>query len=226
MTTPSPNDVLGALIHNDLDLLGDRVINTEGDERLEYWKRFEVRRLVDIPKFRVPFAHELLLMLLQQLYAIFPHKDVEYGRIYNRRAMCQLAVSMTVEANELQQDANQEDVGVDLSGTILLPLSQRTKKQWDKLKGSICKIANDLLRKDANANVADNEEEDEDKAMDGERGRSILLYLDNLDGLLRSIKIQQALSPFREWLNGILEKEEAGDFVKPNLDKKRLKQFT
>jgi hypothetical protein len=225
MTTPSPNDVIGALIHNDLDLLGDRVINTQGDERLEYWKAFEVRRRVDIPKSRTPLTHELLLMLLQQLYAIFPHKDVEYGRIYNRRAMCQLAVSMTV-ANELQQDANQ-DFGVDLSGIIMLrPLSQWTEEHWDKIKGNICKIANNLLRKDANASVADKEEDDDDEATDGEGGRSILCYLDNLDGLLRSIKIQRALSPFREWLNNILENEKTGDFVKPNLDEKRLKRFT
>jgi hypothetical protein len=162
-------------------------------------------------------------MLLQQLYAIFPHKNVEYGRICNRRAMCQLAVSMTV-ANELQQDANQ-DFGVDLSGTVLIirPLSQWTEKHWDELKGSICKIANNLLRKDANACVADKEEEDE--TTDGERGRSSL-YLDNLDGLLRSIKIHQALSPFRKWLKNLLDKEETGDFVEPNLDEKRLKRFT
>jgi hypothetical protein len=169
-------------------------------------------------------------MLLQQLYAIFPHKNVEYGRIYNRRAMCQLAVSMTV-ANELQQDAN-KDFGGHLSGTILImrPLSQWTEKHWDKLKDSVCKIANNLLRKDANACVADKEEEEEEEeeeneATDGERGRSSL-YHDKLDGLLRIIRIQQALSPFRKWLKNLLENEETRDGVKPTLDEKRLKRFT
>lgn len=41
MTTPS--DVYGSLVDNGLDFLGDRVIHTDGHERLEYWKKFNVR---------------------------------------------------------------------------------------------------------------------------------------------------------------------------------------
>ena len=36
-------NALSSILHNDLDLLGDRVLYTEGVERLEYWKAFEVR---------------------------------------------------------------------------------------------------------------------------------------------------------------------------------------
>ena len=43
MTTPS--DVYGSLVDNGLDFLGDRVIHTDGHERLEYWKKFNVRSL-------------------------------------------------------------------------------------------------------------------------------------------------------------------------------------
>jgi hypothetical protein len=48
MTTPSPNDVLGALLHNDLDVLGDQVINTRGQERIDYWEAFQVGRRLTI----------------------------------------------------------------------------------------------------------------------------------------------------------------------------------
>jgi hypothetical protein len=118
----------------------------------------------------------------------------------------------------MEQDAT-KDFGMD----NVRPLSQWKEKHWDNLNDSICMIANNMLRKDADACLADEDEENE--APDSERGRSGL-YSGGLEGLLRSIKIQRALSPFREWLKDLTENEETDDAVKPNLDENHLKQFT
>jgi hypothetical protein len=131
--------------------------------------------------------------------------------------MCQLAVSITMAA-EMELDAT-KDFGLD----NVIPLSQWTERHWDDLKDNICKIANNLLRKDADACLADEDEENE--VTDSERGRSSL-HKEMLESLLRRIRINQAVSPFRKWLKDIVENKETGDAVQPNLDENHLKQFT
>jgi hypothetical protein len=50
MTTPTSKNIIDQMLENDLDLLGHQVINTHGQERVDYWKAFQVRRRLAISR--------------------------------------------------------------------------------------------------------------------------------------------------------------------------------
>jgi len=121
MTTPS--DVYGSLVDNGLDFLGDRVIHTDGHERLEYWKKFN------------------------DLMKAYPHEEVTYGRIYNLTRMCQVVVLMTIA--RLYTEG--EEI-VDIPGEFpILTLAEWDEGDWEAFRETVSSIAVDLIRNDASA---------------------------------------------------------------------------
>jgi hypothetical protein len=236
--TPTLSDLYLTLLHNDLDVLGDQVIHSEGKIRLYYWKVFQVSptsigshiilkywftlSYQGCRDIVVHFSHSGMFLSLhfisqQQAYDAFPLNGVAHGRIYNRYRMCKIAVAATIAKELAQGNAINEFIGEFPS----VPLTEWGTDDWSALEEYVEGTAISLIRKDADrmANVKEND------AVDGRRGRSAL-YKQKLDKVLKYIKVHQTLSPFRNVLSSQIDNEELDGSEFPKIDKKLVKEFS
>jgi hypothetical protein len=154
--------------------------------------------------------------VLQTLYALYEHKDVQYGRIYNRRNMCRLVVTITV-AMELQQGL---DVG-NVLGVAKLPISEWGAEEWEDFREFLTSTANDLLRQDADTPVSEGENEESHEA----RGKD-MSFLSQLEELNKRVMVLQGVSPLQESLITLLGPDcKVPDHGILPIDKKTMQAF-
>jgi hypothetical protein len=154
---------------------------------------------------------------LQTLYALYEHKDAQYGRIHNRRKLCQLVMTITV-AMLLEQGI---DVGEVLGDIPNSPISKWGKADWDGFIEFLLSTVNDLLRQDADTAVSEGENEESDEVRNKDGG-----FSNRLDTLLKTVHVLRGISPLQESLVTLLSPEckLPGDGILP-IDQKRMKDF-
>lgn len=236
--SPPLSQLYLTLLHNDLDVLGDQVIQSEGKRRLFHWEVFQVSptyigsHIILNYCFTSSYQGCCYIMVhcshrgtfisrhfisQQQAYDAFPLNDVAHGRIYNRYRMCKIVVMATIAKELAQGNAVNEGIGEFPTA----PLTEWGTDDWSALEEYVEGTAISLIRKDADwaANVKQND------AVDGRRGRSAL-YKQKLDKVLKYIKVHKALSPFRNVLSSQIDNEELDGGEFPKVDPKLVKEYS
>lgn len=126
---PDPDTILSTMVGPILDVLGDRVVRCEGEERLNYWSAFK------------------------SLLQVFPAKNIEYGHIYNRSLIANLLVILT----RAQQGPKGQDPPPADSALPDTPFSTWGEDDWEMLCEYLHTIVENLKRQDADASYSDME---------------------------------------------------------------------
>jgi len=122
---PDPDTILSTIIGPTLDVLGDRVVRCEGEERLNYWSAFK------------------------RLFEVYPGKDVKYGFIYNRSMIGNLLVVLT-RAQQRQKGHDLPPTDLPLPD---MAFSNWEEDDWDMLCQYLHAIVENLKRQDADASI-------------------------------------------------------------------------
>eukprot|EP00429_Kryptoperidinium_foliaceum_P072905 CAMPEP_0176053832 /NCGR_PEP_ID=MMETSP0120_2-20121206/26780_1 /TAXON_ID=160619 /ORGANISM="Kryptoperidinium foliaceum, Strain CCMP 1326" /LENGTH=516 /DNA_ID=CAMNT_0017387293 /DNA_START=51 /DNA_END=1601 /DNA_ORIENTATION=+ len=125
-------DPLTKLLIPVLEVANDRLVHTDGQERLEHWKAF------------------------QALWEIFPGKDVQYGELYNRHMIGNILFVVT---RAMEREKGHETVPLSHSDISDVRLGEWTERDWDMFSESLRTIADSLVRMDATAKIGDPEDE-------------------------------------------------------------------
>jgi len=164
------------IVEDSLHLFGDRVISSEGLQRLQYYQEFE--------------------KLYQKSF--FYSNRIEYGRIYNLSEMAEYLVILS-QAARTEDDSpyvvNGSNVNMDMLPKTR-PLYNWDQDDWDNFRQCLSKIHMSMLRCDANASVDD----DEDRTIDDDRSQKSKWFTNNLLSVLKLFTFHERFAPFREYL--------------------------
>mmetsp|Transcript_74266 Transcript_74266/g.208474 ORF Transcript_74266/g.208474 Transcript_74266/m.208474 type:complete len:498 (-) Transcript_74266:265-1758(-) len=193
------NNILVSYLQPLLSVAGDRVAFSDGQERLEYFSAF------------------------QQLYDIFPLKDVQYGEIYNRHMIGNiLFILARAKAASGGDGSSEDEVIPGLEGfPASSPLTAWKEDDWDMFSGYLQAIAESMTRKDYAASPPTDAE---DATIDEERG-GMEIFTTKVDKIIRYIKVHKAIAPIRAKLTEQLDNEEMGDDEYPKIHRKSVEKL-
>jgi hypothetical protein len=164
------------------------------------------------------------VLRFQQLYDIFPLKDVKYGEVYNRymigNVLCILARAKLVVVGDQEED-NTEPPLPALEGFPASPLASWKEDDWDMFSGYLTAIAENLKRKDVDADAPTDPED----AEIGEGNGDHELFTVRVDKILRYIKVYRAICPIREKLTDQISNEDTLDEDYPKIHRKQVEKL-
>jgi hypothetical protein len=131
-----------------------------------------------------------------------------------------------LEAAATTTDEEEEPVPPSLSEAVegfpaAVPLDSWKEDDWDMFAGYLTAIAENLQRKDADADPAI---DPEDAELDEERSEHELFTV-KMEKITRYIKVYKAICPLREKLMEQINNEETGDEEYPKIHKKSVEKL-
>jgi hypothetical protein len=205
----------------------DRLVHTDGQERLEYWSAFQVRVVSrasneisyhrSLSNRAVVCIHNLtpgqLFIIRQKLWEIYPENDVPYGDLHNRHMVGNILFLVTRAVERATGNAVPA-----LEGSFPdCPFEAWSSDEWKMFAEYLKAAAASLMRMDATVDPR----EIEDAKPDPERCLSPLLNA-KVDKIIRYIKVYRMAAPIRAQLMVQLEDKTKKDDELPQIPIKKV----